>query len=78
MRDIEKKPLTYDLIKFIVYIVSLAIGVMLFYGAIDKRVTIIETELKYKVDEKALFDKLDKFKEDLENKIEVEIKKIKN
>lgn len=74
----DKKPITIELIKFVIYIVSLAIGIMIFYGAIDKRVTVVETEMKYKVDEKALFDKLDKFKEALEKKIESEIKKIKN
>ena len=77
MTDTEKKPITIEFIKFIIYIVSLAVAVVIFYGAIDRRVTVIETELKFKVDEKALFEKLDKLKEDLGKKIETEIEKIK-
>ena len=73
----DKKPITFEVVKFIIYVVSLAIGVMIFYGAIDKRVTVIETELKFKVDDKKLFEKLDQLKEDISRKIETEIQKVK-
>lgn len=73
----DKKPLTFEVIKFVIWIISLAVAVMVFYGSMDRRVTVVETELRFKVDEKALFEKLDKFKESLEKKIETEIQKVK-
>jgi len=67
-----------EAIKFVLYIVSLVIAAMLFYGAIDKRVTILETEMPHKVDQEQLFDRLEDFKQDINNKIELEVRKLKN
>ena len=66
-----------ELIKFVVYIVTVVAAAMLFYGAIDKRVTILESDMKYKVDEGKLYNRLDQLKEDIYKKIETEIKKVK-
>ena len=74
----EDKKITYiELTKFIIYIVSIIVVVMLFYGTMDKRVTVVETEMLHKVDDTKLFEKLDRLKEDLSKKIEIEIQKIK-
>lgn len=73
----EKKPVTIELIKFIIYVISLVITIMVFYGGIDKRLTIVETEMIHKVDDRKLFEKLDQLKEDLSRKIEIEIQKVK-
>ena len=72
----DKKPLTIEVLKFIIYIVSIAVAVVIFYGSLDRRVTIVETEMIHKVDDKKLFEKLDQLKEDLSAKIETEINKI--
>jgi hypothetical protein len=77
MTNSEKKPVTIELVKFVVYIVSIVISFMLFYGAVDKRLTIVETEMLHKVDDRKLFEKLDQLKEDLSKKIESEIQKVK-
>ena len=74
----EDKKITYiELTKFIIYIVSIIVVVMLFYGTMDKRVTVVETEMLHKVDDTKLFERLDQLKEDLSKKIEIEIQKIK-
>ena len=72
-KNSEKVPVTTDLIKFILYVITLAIVVMMFYGAFDKRVTVMESEMRYKVDKEELFKKLD----DLKTSIMLEIKEIK-
>lgn len=72
----EKKPVTIELVKFVVYIISIVISFMLFYGAVDRRLTIVETEMLHKVDDRKLFEKLDQLKEDLAKKIETEIQKV--
>jgi len=77
MAEADKKPLTMEIVKFIIYVVSLAITIMIFYGGIDKRLTVVETELIHKVDDQKLFEKLDQLKEDLSKKIETEIQKVK-
>lgn len=73
----EKKPVTIELIKFIIYVISLVITIMVFYGGIDKRLTIVETEMIHKIDDRKLFEKLDELKEALSRKIEIEIQKVK-
>ena len=74
----EDKKITYiELTKFVIYIVSIIVVVMLFYGTMDKRVTVVETEMLHKVDDTKLFERLDQLKEDLSKKIEIKIQKIK-
>jgi len=46
------------------------------YANIDKRLTVIESEMKYKVDESKMVEKLDDVKNDITSKIELEIAKI--
>lgn len=75
--NVEKKPITFELIKIIFYVASLIISIMIFYGAVDKRITMIETEMKYKVDDNKLFEKLDQLEFKIGQKIEIEIAKIK-
>lgn len=76
MSENGKSFIRYDVAKFVVYIVTLAISVMLFYGAIDKRVTIVETKLEQKVDLNQVMDRLDKLESKIESKIENEVKKL--
>ncbi len=73
----KKQVLTVEMVKFIFYIITLAIIVMVFYGAFDKRVTVIESDMKHKVDSEQLFQKLDEVKKEIGEKIEKEIQKIK-
>ena len=74
----EEKKITYiELTKFAIYVVTLIIAIMLFYGEMDKKVTIIQAEMAHKVDDTKLFERLDQLKEDLSRKIEIEIQKIK-
>lgn len=73
----NKNPVTIELVKFILYVISIVISLMLFWGAVDKRLTIVETEMDHKVDDKKLFEKLDQLKEDISKKIESEIQKVK-
>lgn len=72
----EKNKLNLELLKFIIYLVTIVISVTLAYGAIDKRVTVLESEMQHKVDYIKLFEKIDLVKEDLAIKIEVEVKKL--
>lgn len=74
----EKNQITFELIKIVFYVASLIISIMIFYGAVDKRITMIETEMKYKVDDNKLFEKLDNLEYKIGQKIEIEIAKIKN
>jgi hypothetical protein len=72
----EKNKFNLEIIKFSLYVISLVITVVLAYGALDKRVTILETEMQHKVDYEKLFQKLDLVKEDLAKKIEDEMRKV--
>lgn len=73
----DKKPITFELIKIVLYVAGVIISIMIFYGAVDKRITTIETEMKYKVDDNKLFEKLDQLEFKIGQKIEIEIAKIK-
>ena len=72
----KRIPITADLAKFILYVVTLAVMIMLFYGAFDRRVTIMESEMQYKVGKEELFKKLDELKTSIMNEIK-EIKEYK-
>ena len=43
----------------------------------DKRISILESEMKYKVNTTLLLEKLDQVKEEINKKIETEIEKVK-
>jgi len=47
------------------------------FSNLEKRLTVIESEMKYKVNESRMLEKLDNIKNDITNKIELEIDKIK-
>ena len=52
------------------------IGIVIAYNSLDKRLSIIETQMQYKVDTSILLGKLDMVKIEINNKIETEIKSI--
>ena len=75
--DGKSKPLTMEWLKFVIKIVVIAITAMIFLGMFDRRLTTLETEMKYKVGKEELFQKLDEMKKELADKLEKEISKIK-
>ncbi len=76
MSQEEKIKYSIDIIKFVIYLVTLIIGILAAYNSLDKRLSIIETEMQYKVDIGKLLEKLDMVKVEINNKIETEIGKI--
>lgn len=58
----------------VIYIIILIISVIMAYGMLDKRITVVETEQKYKISRQELYNKLDELKKDLLD----EIKSLKN
>ena len=73
----EKIKLAIELIKFFLYIVTLIISIAFAFNSMDKRISIIESEMKYKVNTTLLLEKLDQVKDDINKKIESEISKVK-
>ena len=73
----EKIKLAIELIKFFLYIVTLIISIAFAFNSMDKRISIIESEMKYKVNTTLLLEKLDQVKDEINNKIESEISKVK-
>ncbi|GJQ63520.1 MAG: hypothetical protein SCALA702_25730 [Melioribacteraceae bacterium] len=73
----EKLTISNEIVKTLVYIAGVIISIMLFYGAIDKRVVILETENNTKIDRGELYEKLENLKKDINQKIESEIKTLK-
>ena len=73
----DKKKLTIELIKFFLYIITLVISIAFAFNSMDKRISIIESEMKYKVNTDLLLEKLDQVKDDINKKIESEISKVK-
>lgn len=69
--------LTGESMKMFIYVASVIISIMLFYGAIDKRVIILETKEKNKIEREELYEKLEDFKNDINTKIENEVNKLK-
>ena len=78
MSQQDKVKYTIDIIKFIIYLITLIIGIVVAYNSLDKRLSVIETEMQYKVDIGKLVEKLDMVKIEINNKIETEIRKIKH
>ena len=73
----EKIKLAIELIKFFLYLVTLIISIAFAFNSMDKRISIIESEMKYKVNTTLLLEKLDQVKDDINKKIESEISKVK-
>lgn len=72
----EKIKPAIELIKFFLYIVTLIISVAFAFNSMDKRISIIESEMKYKVNTALLLEKLDQVKDNINKKIETEISRI--
>jgi uncharacterized protein YoxC len=73
----DKIKLVIELIKFFLYIVTLIISIAFAFNSMDKRISIIESEMKYKVNTTLLLEKLDQVKDEINKKIESEISKVK-
>ncbi len=73
----QKIRLSIDIAKFAVYLISLIIALSAAYNSIDKRLSIIESEMKHKVDLSTLIERLDILKYDISRKIENEVEKVK-
>ena len=73
----DKIKLAIELIKFFLYIITLVISIAYAFNSMDKRISIIESEMKYKVNTDLLLEKLDQVKDEINKKIEVEISKVK-
>ena len=73
----DKIKLAIELIKFFLYIVTLIISIAFAFNSMDKRISIIESEMKYKVNTTLLLEKLDQVKYEINKKIESEISKVK-
>ena len=73
----DKIKLIIELIKFFLYIITLVISIAYAFNSMDKRISIIESEMKYKVNTDLLLEKLDQVKDEINKKIESEISKVK-
>ena len=72
----DKIKLAIELIKFFMYIVTLIISIAFAFNSMDKRISIIESEMKYKVNTTLLLEKLDQVKDEINKKIESEISRV--
>ncbi|MHB8338040.1 MAG: hypothetical protein ACYC6P_10075 [Ignavibacteriaceae bacterium] len=72
----EKIKLAIELIKFFLYLVTLIISIAFAYNSIEKRISILEYEMKYKVNTTLLLEKLDQVKDQINQKIETEISRV--
>ena len=72
-----KTKYTFDAVKFLIYLLSLSFALNAQFSNLEKRLTVIESEMKYKVDESRMLEKMDNIKNDISEKIEMEIGKIK-
>ncbi len=72
----DKIKLTIELIKFFLYIITLVISIAFAFNSMDKRISIIESEMKYKVNTTLLLEKLDQVKDEINKKIESEISRV--
>ncbi len=73
----DKIKLTIELVKFFLYVITLIISIAFAFNSMDKRISILESEMKYKVNTTLLLEKLDQVKEEINKKIETEIEKVK-
>jgi uncharacterized protein YoxC len=76
--QVLKTKYTFDAIKFLIYLFSLSFALNAQFSNLEKRLTVIESEMKYKVDESRMLEKMDSIKDDISEKIEMEIGKIKS
>jgi hypothetical protein len=74
--QVLKTKYTFDAVKFLIYLFSLSFALNAQFSNLEKRLTVIESEMKYKVNESRMLEKLDNIKNDITNKIELEIDKI--
>ena len=75
--QVLKTKYTIDVVKFLIYLLSLSFALNAQFSNLEKRLTVIESEMKYKVNESRMLEKLDNIKNDISDKIELEIDKIK-
>ena len=75
--QVLKTKYTIDVVKFLIYLLSLSFALNAQFSNLEKRLTVIESEMKYKVNESRMLEKLDNINNDITNKIELEIDKIK-
>ncbi len=73
----DKIKLAIELIKFFLYLITLIISIAFAFNSMDKRISILESEMKYKVNTTLLLEKLDQVKDEINKKIETEISKVK-
>ena len=73
----DKIKLAIELVKFFLYVITLIISIAFAFNSMDKRISIIESEMKYKVNTTLLLEKLDEVKDEINKKIELEISKVK-
>ena len=73
----DKIKLAVELIKFFLYIITLIISIAFAFNSMDKRISIIESEMKYKVNTDLLLEKLDQIKDEINKKIEPEMSNFK-
>lgn len=73
----DKIKLAVELIKFSVYIITLVISIAYAFNSMDKRISVLESEMKYKVNTAILLERLDQVKDDINKKIETEIEKVR-
>jgi uncharacterized protein YoxC len=76
--QILKTKYIFDAVKFLIYLISLSFALNAQFSNLEKRLTVIESEMKYKVDESRMLEKMDSIKDDISEKIEMEIGKIKS
>jgi uncharacterized protein YoxC len=75
--QVLKTKYAFDAVKFLIYLISLSFALNAQFSNLEKRLTVIESEMKYKVDESRMLEKMDNIKNDISEKIEMEIGKIK-
>ncbi len=75
-KQTDKTRLTLEISKFLLYLITLIIAVVLAYNSLDKRLSVIESEMQHKVDLSILLEKLDIVKDEISKKIEIEVSKV--
>ena len=76
MSQEEKVKYTIDIVKFVIYLITLITGIVVAYNSLDKKLSLIETQMQYKVDVSILLEKPDIVNGEINNRIETGIKKI--
>ena len=73
--QVLKTKYTIDVVKFLIYLLSLSFTLNAQFSNLEKRLTVIESEMKYKVNESRMLEKMDSIKNDINEKIEMEMGK---